>query len=272
MPVHEGPGGQKLIALYDEPEKWPQYSKTYKEEKFDGINLFSPISPEYAELIEHSVQPKMVKVSSISDVKKGWKHLKGLKSCQAFCLPAMESLDAPIDLTWFPNLTTYFGNIWPNLKNIKQTKLVSCDISFCKHIKSFVDYQLPETVEELLIQNSLLKSLNGIEKLTRLKSLDLANLRSIRDLSILASLPNLRVLRLALMPGIQNASFPKLQQLERLEIINSKIDSVSFLRDFGALKYLNLGTTKIEDCDASSIDLNKPWDYFYIHRPANRWF
>lgn len=116
-----------------------------------------------------------------------------------------------------------------NLTNLKVLKLKTNDIQDVSVLKNLIN------LEELdLFGNRKIKSIEGFEKLTKLKILLLNRTRSIKDITALKECKN----------------------LQQLSIQGNKVDNIDALKDHKNLEKLDISSNNIKDITAISSSVN----------------
>lgn len=225
----------------------------------DGVYLRSGDTPnKKRNSIDFSKFAKIpeLKSLSISDniiIKKddNWEGIYNLKSLVSFGA-TQEKLD--IDLAHFPQLEALFIkysekiinlNALTNLKHLSIWSLKQKDCFFFEQIKH---------LEELFIIQSEIRSIKGLEKLDKLRILELSNNNKLNDISILNQIEN-----------IEKVSIKKCKLLSDLNTLaenksikflySEKIDELNFIPSMKSLNYL--GFAELKNGDLSALMMSK---------------
>jgi hypothetical protein len=124
-----------------------------------------------------------------------------------------------------------------------------------------------QNLEDLKIKTASIKSINGIENYTKLKSLYLGNCKKLSSIEVLKGLRNITFLSFELCPQVKDyASIGYLFGLENIQIIDCKeINTIKFIETLPSLKKLSLlGNTDVVDGDLLPAKNIK--EVFYKHR------
>jgi len=152
-----------------------------------------------------------------------------------------------LDLPKFSNLIQLgMGEYWEGLVNLD--KAVSLEtLVLSKYPKDDLSMLAGlSKLETLHVNNSKIRSLDGIEKLSKLNWLGLAIDQSLTDIKALFSVKSLRILSIEKCKHLMEAAvFNKTLPLQEFKI--DTIDSLSFVQHMPALEKINFGDCKDGD-------------------------
>ena len=152
-----------------------------------------------------------------------WSFLKIFKNITE--LTMRENVDKPIDLNWFPCLRTV--SYCPQIINMAESKVekILC-YGYCPSTHDLSSLPFPETVQELTLSHTNLKSLNGIERAQNLRRLTVHVSHSLSNISALNGLKELESIEFAYTPKVEMENLNNLPNLNRLWLMRSKIKSI----------------------------------------------
>lgn len=148
-------------------------------------------------------------------------------------------------------------------KCIKITSLCLVDYSE----KDFSPVSSLLSLEDLKVKTALINNCDGLESLTKLKSILLGNCKKLSSLDGLGILKNVTSLSFDLCPQIKNYDeIGNLHNLENLQITDCKgVGSIKFIESLPGLKRLSLlGNTDV--LDGNLMPAKKVKEVFYKHR------
>ena len=121
--------------------------------------------------------------------------------------------------------------------------------------KDFTELVNLKNLKTLNLTKGNVESLNGVDSLSSLRSIEFNYLRNVKDLSLLANLKGLIDVEIESSPKINNAEVLfNLKQLKVLKLINAgSLKGVKGIENCSALTFLSLHKTVIEDGDLSPL-------------------
>jgi hypothetical protein len=155
------------------------------------------------------------------------------------------------------------GKILGVEKCVKITSLCLVDYSE----KDFIPVSSLRSLEVLKVKTALVNNCDGLENLTKLKSILLGNCKKLSSLEGLGKLNNVTSISFDLCPQIKNYDeIGNLHKLEDLQITDCKgVGSIKFIESLVRLEKLSLlGNTDILDGDL--MPAKKVKEVFYMHR------
>ncbi|MGS4346445.1 hypothetical protein ACKUSY_12795 [Myroides odoratus] len=153
-----------------------------------------------------------------------------------------------LSMNWYPK---YFKNIEyqsNSLKHLNISDLLDADLTM---LESLAHLETFRTV------GGKLRCLNGIERWSKLKKLEISAHRSLSNIDSLSNLQKLKYLEINTCWKLQDFSpIGQLSELEVLKIIDCKnLVSIQFVRQMPKLRQLyTLGTTVINDYDTTPAE------------------
>lgn len=195
----------------------------------------------------HGVDLISEEVTDVSPVFE----IEGLKSLSLFCKAKvggdflkLKKLQS-VGLQWSPVYHSLFG--LRSLRRINVLGFPQIDLT-C--------WEQNTSATSLRLSSSSLQSLGGIERFTRVKTLDLYRCRNLKSLEALADSPSLQTLHLAQCSGIDDLTpVAQLRQLRVLEFVDCHaIRSVAPLARCKELRRVQIaGNTTVADGDLSPL-------------------
>lgn len=232
---------KKVTELYLNTAKgWKPTNLSFLEDCQDLVGLYLVgVGPRYGDI-------NFDKIHSLNKLKYLRTEANYLKEEIRFdAFPDLE--ETSID--WRPKVKSVFNCV--KLKNIFINHYKGKDLNAFANLTN---------LEELSLLNSPLESLNGIEKLTKLKKIRFGNLRKLTSLSGIESLTNLESFSIQGSKKIQ--SIDEVANLVNLTFLNfsanADIETLKPIANLKKLKIITLyGSTNIEDGDMTPL-LNIP--------------
>lgn len=240
---------------------------TLQDNNLRGLYIFAQLPSEKLESLSFLNEFGFLKSLSISTINdQDWSFLAGLTNLRELSISTTGQNQ--IDLSKQQKLTSLSlqwrkGKI-SNLENCHTIKSL-CLIDFNE--EDFYPIEKLTTLEELTIKTSGVRSLNGLQKLSRLKKLHLGNCKKLSKLTDFQSLTQLASLSFESCPQVESyTELANLPSLKKLEFIDCKnVNTIKFIENLHSLEQLNLlGNTNILDGDLEPA-LKIP-SVLYTHR------
>lgn len=238
-----------------------------KEHKLRGLRIFAQLKndrlPNLDFLSDYSFL-EVLDITSVDDSSFNFLHkLEKLKEL-TISVPG----DNIIDLSYQTNLESLIIE-WRKNKILGLEKCnkirTLCLIDYTE--KDFMPVSSLLSLEDLKVKTAIVNNLNGLVKLTNLKSILLGNCKKLKSLDGIADLKNVTSLSFDLCPLIENYDeLGNLPNLENLQLTDcNSVSSIRFIERLSALKKLSLlGNTDILDGDL--IPAKKIKEVFYKDR------
>lgn len=237
------------------------------ENKLCGLRVFAHLKDDRLpnlEFLNHYTFLNDLNISTVDDFSFSFLNsLSGLKKLTISTIG-----DNAIDLSNQINLESLTiqwrkGKILGLEKCLKISSLCLIDYSE----QDFTPVSSLLGLEDLMVKTSLINNCNGLENLTKLKSILFGNCKKLSSLDGMRNLKNISSLSYDLCPKINNFDvIGSLNTLEKLSINDCKgVKSIKFIEQLPSLKRLFLlGNTDIIDGDLQPAQ--KIQGVFYRHR------
>jgi hypothetical protein len=222
--------------------------------------------------------PSIENLTLNSDEVKDFRGLAYLENVKILSLDIDNK--SKIDLGNMVSLQGIYGKLPANtnglskLKNLRSLRLWN----FKSSTKSLLELAKAESLEELILTQTQIQSLQGIGNLKKLKKLELNSLRTLVDIADLKGVNNtLEILTIESCKKIEDYSpIASLQSLKKLELIAcGAIKSIDFIKELSNLELFAFVETNVLDGNLSycegieSIYFNEKKHYSHSHKDLN---
>jgi len=223
----------------------------YRENHLDGIG----ISP-HSGYQQHSLNflSENTDITGIVLVYSQDINVTALESLTKLRFLTIDGNKQPVDLSLFPDLEElkidWHKNIHLvsllHLKRLYLSKYQS-KLTSCQELPAFPNLECLEFVR------GNLTTLNGVDKLTNLKSIHLSYLTKLSNIDDLRTLPNIEIIELDSCKKVDDYFvFNELKSLKKLLILNGgEIPSIKFIENMPNLEFFSIGSTVVKDGDMS---------------------
>jgi Leucine-rich repeat (LRR) protein len=226
-------------------------SRIITEKKLGGLRIFAVLKDDRLESLDflhgYSFLEKL-DITSASDYD--FSFLQGLTKLKKLSISTEGSNE--INLANLQDLQ-YLSIKWRKkiigLENC--TKLSSLTLVEFKE-KDLQKITSVKSLVELRIKTGTIESLEGVDKLTNLQSLNIGNCKKLQTIKTISNLPKLKELYLDACPNIKDyEEVTDLPSLETLSLIDcGKVQSLKFIERYPSLEKLSLlGNTIVVDGD-----------------------
>lgn len=162
-----------------------------------------------------------------------------------------------LDLARFPGLRELRCDWGPKLANLGSLrKLESLRLGkFKSRAGNLVELRLPPSLTELQLVQGNLRSVDGIQGLRSLRTLDLSYLPQLTDIGPLTQLVSLRELELQRCKrAVDTAVLASLKGLRKLKLFDvESVASLAFVLELPSLEFISFIGTKVQDGDLAPL-------------------
>lgn len=252
-------GNITIVRYPDDTEDTLRISSEHLEESLELISkqIFKNISIGQSQrftdidFLEKCTSVENLHISS--ETIKNFDGLKYLTNLKVLSLDIGKKVN--LDLSVLPYLEELFGVLPGRTKGFSSlTKLKFVMIwGYNPPSKNLSEIVQAKNIEEMHVRQANLETLEGIEKLTELRILEVYGSNKLYDISSISNHKNLTKLELESCKSIRDySSIGTLNNLESLAIVScGSMESISFTTSLAKLKLFNFDRTNVEDGDLS---------------------
>ncbi|MEH7749551.1 hypothetical protein V7659_31790, partial [Neobacillus drentensis] len=247
-----------IVRYPNDTEDTLRISAEHLDESLELINKqgFKIISIGSNELTDVDFLEKCTSVENLhiaSDTIKNFDGLKYLTNLKVLSLGVGKK--NKLDLSLIPSLEELYGDLpgkTQGFSNLSKLKIVVVS-GYNPPSKNLSELGMAENIEELRIRQANLETLEGIERLSKLRFLEVYGSNKLNDISSISELKNLTGLELENCKSIRDfSSIGSLSNLESLTVVScGSMQSISFTKSLDKLKFFNFDRTDVEDGDLS---------------------